>query len=448
VYAEYRPQSTDSDYYRSRILDGQVALDEASTGERLSSGHERGLIQAHVIWKRVPYWEGPETSVPLTNAKGADVTTGLEVYNPCPVVEGMDISFVNAAPNYFIRKVSTGLDEFKIGDTIIIVGSDSNDGTYTITDIEVIPHPGENMVVAEAVVNEVAGHNVRMIGPTRNYVDIAAEDLLGDLPAPALLQIENDTDATHMGRVYVAQNILSGPADLIHILEAEDATNGAPGGDDMQGSSSQGYRAIVEWATDVEQLLLTFTIASAQALYCAGNYFRLLMRFDPYQDGVGFWYKVKIEAELITLWESEWVLAVDEESLLELATVRIPPFITTGTPRDVKIKLYGKHPAGGAVTQYIDYLQLSPMDGWRALLAVENFCDHESTVVDNMIDNRLYVEDPAGESWCYYTSSAPIYILPGVDQRFYFLNTNDTFAAAISRRSLIKIIYRPRRSTI
>ena len=132
VYVEYKLVDTDADYYRSEIKDGRIVLDIGR--------------QASIIWTREAFWEGPETQIPLTGIQGTDVITGLTIYNPNSWLQGTTISF--DATTKEIRDSGNGMAIFKTGGVVRVIGSASNDGSYTV----VTGNVAAKVVVSEAIV--------------------------------------------------------------------------------------------------------------------------------------------------------------------------------------------------------------------------------------------------------------------------------------------------------
>ncbi len=64
------------DTWRSRIIAGAVML-----SPRISLETRTNVAVATVAISRLPYWEGPETEIPLRNSNGNEITGGINVYN-------------------------------------------------------------------------------------------------------------------------------------------------------------------------------------------------------------------------------------------------------------------------------------------------------------------------------------------------------------------------------
>ena len=429
VYVEYKLVDTDADYYRSEIKDGRIVLE---IGRRAS-----------IIWTREAFWEGPETQIPLTGIQGTDVITGLTIYNPNSWLQGTTISF--DATTKEIRDSGNGMAIFKTGGVVRVIGSASNDGSYTV----VTGNVAAKVVVSEAIVTEAAGATVTIIGPVQNYAQIAAVDVVGDLPAPPRLEIKNNYNSTtRAANVFVAHNVNSNPGTLAHILEAENATGGTT---TENTNSSGGYYKALSWAVTTETQLLDWTISMDVLNACAGNFFRLLIRLTNGLAYSDLWLKVKIKMELTVIWESEWILAPNGYSLFELATAQLPAYLAgAGDIYPAHLVLFGKRNAAGTHYLDVDYMQLSPLDGWRKLQPQGYQLGYLARLMDDMIDDYLYTDgwDTPGKFGNYYTASAPLALIPNKLQRLYFLHDTNGGNSVIARTLGIKVFYRPRRCSI
>jgi len=424
------------DAWRSRITDGELHLDAGLTRRW------RGYIAlASLIIERAPYWEGPETQIPLSNSLASGNTSGLTVYNPRIHRSSNTISFEAATKK--ILDSGNGLVDFLAGMTVEIEGSSSNDGTYTITDGG---HAGY-FVVAETVVDEAAGNYVGIDGPVCNYAEIAAAVVEGDLPAAARLEITNNyNSASRAGPIWIGHNVESDPGNFSHILEAEDASGETT--TDSYSLSGNQYKKC-DWSDTAETDLLTWELSTELLNQLAGRYVRIIGMFTGAIPS-GLWMRFKVKFTLTTLWEGPLTL-VGAGSLQELISLRLPPYLLgAGDLYPLDLVMSAKIGSAGSHSFGLDYLQLTPLDGWRKLIQKGYGLDYQTRVVDDAIDGYLYTDGwtPAGKTGHYVGYGEPILLYPGKLQRLYFLHMNMTSGATIYRTLSIKIFYRPRRLTV
>jgi hypothetical protein len=62
--------------YRSRVVDGRISIEKG-----YSYGYKTGKLIITIALEHLPYWEGAEAQIPLTNENGTANTTGLTVFN-------------------------------------------------------------------------------------------------------------------------------------------------------------------------------------------------------------------------------------------------------------------------------------------------------------------------------------------------------------------------------
>jgi hypothetical protein len=92
VYLKYQPIN-DTTMWRSEVMEGSLRL-----GERAMTTFGQAVIEATITITRAPWWEGDETSVPLSNGNGSDNTSGLTIYNHDDADTGHD-NWVQIAAN-------------------------------------------------------------------------------------------------------------------------------------------------------------------------------------------------------------------------------------------------------------------------------------------------------------------------------------------------------------
>ncbi len=422
------------DAWRSRISDGELRLD---TG--LTRRWKEYKALASLIIERAPYWEGPEAQLALSNPLDTANTDGLPIYNPRLHRTANTISF--EAGTKKVLDSGNGLADFLTGMTVNIYGSAANDGDYTITDGG---HAGY-FVVAEDVQDAAAGSYIGIDGPVCNYVEIAEGDVEGDLPGAARIEITNNYDsATRCGYIWIGHNVESDPANFEHILEAEDAS-GETTKDSYFLSGNQYKDCAWEGSTEVD--LLTWTLSTELLNKLAGRYVRIIGNITGSVSS-STWLRFKVKFALTTIWEGPLTL-LGTISLQELVSMRLPPYLVgAGDLYPLDLVLSAKSSVSHSFE--LDFLQLTPLDGWRKLTHKGYGLGYEARIVDDAIDGYLYTDGwtPAGKTGHYVGYGEPILLQPGKLQRLYFLHMPQAGSFVIYRTLSVKIYYRPRRLTV
>lgn len=281
-----------------------------------------------------------------------------------------------------------------------------------------------------------------------NTVQIAAGDVSGELASPLRLEITNNyNSATRAYNLYIAHNVLSAPASLAHMLEAEDGTGGTTTAD---ATCSNGNRKDFSWSVTTEQELENWTLDTPLLNACGGNYFRMLARFInmSYSD---MWLRWRIKFSLTTIWEGPQFLLAANASIQDLGVLQLPPYLVgSGDLYPLTLALYAQRQQAGTHTLSLDFVQLSALDGWRKLSPRGYGLSYNTRLVDDGIDGYLYTDGwaPGGKTGHYVGSGERIAVIPNKTQRLYFLHDTDTGSAPIARTLSVKAYYRPRRLTI
>jgi hypothetical protein len=62
--------------YRTRVVDGTISIEQG-----YSKGYKTGRLVITIAFEHLPYWEGPEEQIPLSNVNGTGNLTGLKVFS-------------------------------------------------------------------------------------------------------------------------------------------------------------------------------------------------------------------------------------------------------------------------------------------------------------------------------------------------------------------------------
>jgi hypothetical protein len=199
-----------------------------------------------------------------------------------------------------------------------------------------------------------------------NTIFIEASSVTGDLPAPVRIEVENleyGASSTNTFNVYLALNVNSDPGMFTHILEGE---GGAADSVVNDANSSGGQYGVANWTGITESLLYSWSLTETLITSCSANYFRLLGRL-PAQAYSNLWLRWRVLYETYTVWEGPQFLA-GTNALQDMGVIQLPPYLVgAGDLQQLELNLYGQMNTAGSHSINLDFVQLSPLDGWRAL---------------------------------------------------------------------------------
>lgn len=451
--------------YRAEITNGYISLPD----DMLDGGFVSIMYECVISWTRTVFdRQDLVISLPLYNrAYPTPLTTGVTIFNPVVRYTDTDIYFTSGTKRIGLV-AGSGLEVFHVGDTIYIKGSASNNSTFTVTAVNISPN---YLTVAEAVVTEAASATVIILGPAANYVEIDGDSILGDTPAPIILEIQFDASfgsSPYGGKIWVSHNVDASPETLSLLLDSSAVTAG--GTPTSSATATNGSYAACAWSGTTETTLLTWTLTGAALLELAlGNFFAFLIRLysDP-TAGIKLRLQLQDSVTSTVLWLGEQV-TVGSYQLIELGSSRLPPGLIDGLANgdtasvfaqhigDLNLILTAQQPAGGSSTLNIDYIQLLAMDGLRTLTpAAGSHALTNYTLIDDEITPQApYMRTDTSSPIIYasyqrYTSAGnPIMLIPGITQRLYF-NFLDLNGDALITYYLagVLVFYRPNRQTI
>ena len=302
----------------------------------------------------------------------------------------------------------------------------------------------------------VYNHNA---GGTCNYLDIAGTAVLGDIPGATRLELTNSYYSAVSGlygtiiygldHVWIGQNVFT-PSTFDHIIEAETSDYG---GTAIAGAYSGGSVIRTGVTSTSETLLLAWALPTAVADAANGRLHRLTFRSTTMESANVIRYRLKLvfgtAAAGVALWQSDLVTP-DSSFVLStrnLFTLKLPPWppgLSGAT--GLYLQLWGMKVGSDNQLLNIDFIQLTPADGYRELKTASYDVPYEYRIIDDGIGEYLYVDDGAGADKAGIMTGygAPIQVWPGRDQRLYFLMNPDEIARTLS----VKVFYRPRRRTL
>ncbi len=444
IFIELQPGGSGT-IWRTELLYAPPQLEAGALGGRWAAGS----FYAAFDWRRRFYWETSSRAIiQMQNPQGTG--SQLTVYNPCPVRAAANaISFDSATKT--ISDSGGGLAAFQDHQTIVVVGSASNDGAYTVA--EEGGGVAGTLVVEEALVDEAAdpGVTVSIVGPVQNYVDLPAtqvDDML--LPTPAdVVMINTYNDAHEVTSIFLGHNVFSDPENLVHVLEAENADYilGSPAATD-DGACSGGKYVEVTEAGDSEVLVFRYNLTQAQLALYNGKPFRILGRFRGTIPAMYMRVAVTYPAGSTTLelQSGDTALLNTSDAWQELGEVSLPPWLTKLSDwQGVSLCIYGRKTGG--FTLDADCFETMPVHSYRRYSPATGGIEYNESLDDNGIIGEVYhqaVTTSYKAGFYEAGGSDQVMIYPNKLQRLY-VSWNAANGAEAYRSLAIQVNVRNRR---
>lgn len=276
-----------------------------------------------------------------------------------------------------------------------------------------------------------------------NWVQIAASQVGGVLPAPARVLLTNTTgSAQAYARLWMAVNAFSDPANFVHMIEAESRAAGI-GTVTSDASCSNGSRLDVTLSAGASGVI-NFWINAAQLQRTRGRRFRLLARFAANTGTPTITPRLVDDTGNTPLWFGESVIvATQGQHIADLGTVALPVGGWGSNYGGVALSLSCR----GAMNAQLDFIQLTPLDSYRYVELFGYAVANNAALVDDGIEDRTYVLS-GGVAYPYAAPrGSPLLLQPNTTQRIIFLHQTAT-AAPISSAFSVRVYHRPRRLTL
>lgn len=105
------------------------------------------------------------------------------------------------------------------------------------------------------------------------------------------------------------------------------------------------------------------------------------------------WVRLRVKFSLTTIWEGPQVLLNTVYGLQDLGVLQLPPYLVgAGDIYPLNLVLYAQRAATGTHSLSLDYVQLSPLDGWRKLSPRGYGLAYGVRLVDDGIEGQTYTD--------------------------------------------------------
>ena len=274
-----------------------------------------------------------------------------------------------------------------------------------------------------------------------NYVQIAAADVAGSLPAPVKLELTNNVGSTQSWKqIWLACNAFSDPANFTHILEGETQVVGGSTGSNADSSNS-GYATITINTQDVHQ----WTLSAALLQDAQGYDFHMLARFRSVNGTVYIRPAIYDSSGSYALWQGdETQITQTSDTIVDLGVCPLPPG-GYGTAYAAQRYYWGLRSASSVVVQ-TDFVAWFPANTFRKLRMLSTTANG-AKVTDDQPEGRAYTVVSSAETPNVAVSGMPLTVWPNTLQRIYVLWSYFDLSASIATTMSVKAWYRPRKAS-
>lgn len=286
-------------------------------------------------------------------------------------------------------------------------------------------------------------YNQDASGVLDNYVQIAAADVTGAIPAPVKFELTNSTgSAQTYQEIFAATNAFCDPANFTPIIEAESVyTSGGSSAADAACSGGN-YHTI----TGTDGMTAYYNLAATLLQKAAGHDFHVLMRmrnaFAAYVRPSIITSESTPSAGITLRRGDELQYTLTSQALLDLGVMPLPPggYSTAWAAQRLRLVWRGS----GSMTAQVDYFAFFPAVAFRRLQVLTGLANGGS-ITDDPLEDRAYCTVSAVESPWVVRKNQPVMVWPNTLQRILFLWSLADHSAPIGQTFTVKAWYRPRK---
>jgi len=285
-----------------------------------------------------------------------------------------------------------------------------------------------------------------------NFALISGEDIGGEIPSPATVEIINDDTVVTdwLANIIVSQDVIYNLAVGDTFLDSGLANSLLNFGIVVNANSSGGEYGLLQWSTTDPTELLSWVIDNERAARFAGKLVRPVMRLQTAFTTDDYWIRCKVKQGQAVEY-SRWQKMVPYQKMQILPAVHIPPKnLESAEIAGVVFALEGQRNLSGSHVMAIDDIDLLPVDGYRHYYPLgSNGLSHDEILVDEFRKELIYsVTNYGVRKLTHQASGKGIWLMPGKDQciRVKWDNTNGNCNP--NQFLSLKLSYRPRRKNL
>ena len=280
-----------------------------------------------------------------------------------------------------------------------------------------------------------------------NFVSIAADDLLTELPAPLRLEITNTTASGALKDLWVGSyqyNRLSALPQLAY--EGESASGGT---DVSDTGSSGGVFKRVSWSEAGWTSLLYWALSATNLSRTQGRALLPIIRLanaHAYED-LQLRLVLKVGDTLLYEGATQWVSP--DLGYVAFPALRLPPAALSGvlSAQAQSLYLVGNKPNTDTYTLDLDHLQLLPLDAFSHYQGLVNLAQNDY-LVDDAFEGLFHGVQGGYELSTHIPIQQGHLVQPEHHAKLVFFQSDGDDAAPIERTLSVKAWYRRRKRVL
>lgn len=290
--------------------------------------------------------------------------------------------------------------------------------------------------------------------PRYDFVDMDNSDIVGDLPAPAEIEMENTyNNADRNANMWVGCGYRYDQPSMSHVIEGENSEMTGTSG--ANGDCSSGYQWTMTWSGTTESRIGRWALTANYLLGGKGLYFKVLAVLASNVSYTDLYARLSLTIAdgLTTIWQGPLIKLPSSGKVLDLSAIKLPPIVLPSgiTPYELELCLAVQRATAGSHSLVLDCFKFLPLDGWRYLAQTGYGWAYGVKLVDNAPYRIIYTLWPnAVFNFVQHGPGIAITPVPETTgrHRFIFTWVTATGGFVAARTVKVKIYYRPRRLAI
>jgi hypothetical protein len=276
---------------------------------------------------------------------------------------------------------------------------------------------------------------------TGNWIQAAAAQVTGNMPAPLRLVLTNTTGGNVPYRkLFVNVNAYSDPANLVSFLQGEARVSGGTVSADATCSGGSRLDLVVGTSPATYQ----WTLPQADMQRTDGRRARIIARFAGFSGGTGYVKPKVLDSGGNVIWVGDEISipGTTGENTWDLGIVPLPPGGYNTAYAAQRLGLEWR----GASNVQLDVLHLAMLDSYKYVeLPGVNVANNAAIVLDG-IEGINYMQASSVNTPLATSYGAPLMLFPNQINRIHVLY--GTPASPIAGTFSVRVYHRPRRLTV